>query len=170
MKKIEEEKITFTTTKEGEHVELRISVAGWEGRVDESSVNYNAPSPRRWYGVRNAHRTDEDVYDGFTLEEVEQGVFEFKLESREGAKEEAERAAAREAEENRIRQEGYDAGEKEGEDWMSAQVEYVLGHNLEELAEHLPEIRQIFGDPEPAPQRRGQSRGESRVEGRGQRR
>lgn len=152
--RVNEEKITFTTISKGEHVELRISVAGWEGRVDESSVNYIAPSPRRWYGVRNAHRTDEEAYDGFTLEEVEQGVFEFKLESREGAKEEAERAAAREAEENRIRQEEYDAGEKAGVEWMEDCILWKLGHSLEELAEHLPEIRRIFGDPEPDPQRR----------------
>ena len=162
MKKITEDKITFITTRKGEKVELQISVAGWEGEVNESGVNYVAPSPRRWYVVRNAHRTDEEAYDGFTLEEVDQGVFEFKLDSREGAEEEAERAAAREAEENRIRQEGYDAGMEEGKDWMWAQVEYVLGHNLNELAEHLPEIRKIFGDPEPDPQRRSQGRGERR--------
>ena len=159
---INEDKITFTTVKKGEKVELQISVAGWEGEVNESGVNYVAPSPRRWYVVRNAHRTDEEAYDGFTLEEVDQGVFEFKLDSREGAEEEAERAAAREAEENRIRQEGYDAGVEEGKDWMSAHVEYLLGHNLDELVEHLPEIRRIFGDPEPDPQRRSQGRGERR--------
>ena len=162
MKRINENNITFITTRKGEKVELRIAVAGWEGEVNESGATYVAPSPRRWYVVRNAHRTDEEAYDGFTLEEVDQGVFEFKLDSREGAEEEAERAAAREAEENRIRQEGYDAGMEEGKDWMWAQVEYVLGHNLNELAEHRPEIRKIFGDPEPDPQRRSQGRGERR--------
>lgn len=162
MKKITEDKITFITTRKGEKVELRIAVAGWEGKVDESGVSYVAPTPWRWYVVRWAHRTDEEAYDGFTLEEVDQGVFEFKLDSRDGAKEEAERAAAREAEENRIRQEGYDAGVEEGKEWMGAQVEYLLGHNLDELVEHLPEIRRIFGDPEPDPQRRSQGRGERR--------
>ena len=162
MKKINQNEITFTTTSKGENVEVRISVAGWEGEVYAAGVNYVAPTPRRWYVVRNAHRTDEEAYDGFTLGEVEQGVFEFKLESREGAKEEAERAAAREAEEKRIRQEASEAGFEEGSDWMSAQVEYVLGHNLDELAEHLPEIRRIFGDPEPDPRRRSQGRGERR--------
>lgn len=160
MKKINENNITFTTTKKGEHVELRISVSGWEGEVSESGVNYVAPSPRRWYVVRWARRTDEEAYDGFTLEEMEQGVFEFKLDSREGAKEEAERAAAREAEENRIRQEEYDAGEKAGVEWMEDCILWKLGHSLEELEEHLPEIRRIFGDPEPDPQRRSQGRGE----------
>lgn len=162
MQKINEEKIAFTTTKKGEHVELRISVAGWEGEVDESGVNYVAPTPRRWYVVRWAHRIDEEAYDGFTLEEVEPGVFEFKLDSRDGAKEEAELAAAREAERNRIRQEGYDAGVEEGKEWMGAQLEDLLGHNLDELVEHLPEIRRIFGDPEPDPQRRSLGRGERR--------
>lgn len=162
MKTINENNITFTTTKKGEHVELRISVAGWEGEVDEYGVNYVATTPRRWYVVRWAHRTDEEAYDGFTLEEVEQGVFEFKLDSRDGAKERASLAAAREAERNRIRQEGYDAGEKEGKEWMESHVEYLLGHNLEELVEHLPEIRRIFGDPEPDPQRRSLGRGERR--------
>lgn len=160
MKRINENNITFTTTKKGEHVELRIAVAGWEGEVNESGVNYVAPSLRRWYVVRNAHRTDEEAYDGFTLEEVDQGVFEFKLDSREGAKEEAERAAAREAEENRIRQEEYEAGEKAGVEWMEDCILWKLGHSLEELEKHLPEIRRIFGDPEPDPQRRSQGRGE----------
>ena len=162
MKKFDEDKIVFSTLKKGEHVELRISVAGWEGEVSESGVNYVAPSPRRWYIVRYAHRTDEEAYDGFTLEEVDQGVFEFKLDSREGAEEEAERAAAREAEESRIRQEGYASGQKDGEEWMEAKVESLLGHNLDELVEHLPEIRRIFGDPEPDPQRRSLGRGERR--------
>lgn len=162
MKRINENNITFTTTKKGENVETRVAVLGWEGEVSESGVNYVAPTPRRWYVVRNAHRTDEEAYDGFTLEEVEQGVFEFKLDSREGAKEEAERAAAREAEKERIRQEIYDAGVEDGKDWMWGQVEYILGHNLDELAEHLPEIRRIFGDPEPDPQRRSQGRGQRR--------
>ena len=91
MKRISEDKITFTTVKKGEHVELWISVAGWEGQVDESGVNYVAPTPRRWYVVRWAHRTNDESCDGFTLEEVDNGVFEFKLDSRDGAKEEAAR-------------------------------------------------------------------------------
>ena len=51
---------------------------------------------------------------------------------------------------------------EDGKDWMWGQVEYILGHNLDELAEHLPEIRRIFGDPEPDPLRRGQGRGQRR--------
>ena len=165
MKKISEEKITFTTIKSGEHVELRISVDGWEGEISESGVNYVAPSPRRWYFVRWAHRTDEEAYDGFTLQEVEHGIFEFELESKRRAAEEAERLAAAKAaekERNRIRQEAYEAGEKDRHDWFEDYLCFRLGHSLEELEEHLPEIRKIFGDPEPDPLRRGQGRGERR--------
>lgn len=161
MKKVNEYEITFTTVKKGANSETRVSVAGWEGGLSESGVEYDVPVPLRSYVVRFAMAAGP-LYDGFTLQEVEPGVFEFELKSERLAAEAAKRAAAREAEENRIRQEGYDAGEKEGKEWMEAQVEFLLGYSLEELEKHLPEIRRIIGDPEPDPQRRSQGRGKRR--------
>ena len=169
MRKIHENKITFTTTKKGNDSEIWIAVSGWKGKLDEESVSYVAPFPVRRYVVHCAKCPmgigAGPLYDGFTLQEVEQGVFQFELESRRRAAEEAERAAAAEAAEAegyRIRQEEYDAGEKAGVEWMEDCILWKLGHSLEELEEHLPEIRRIFGDPEPYPVRCLQGRGESR--------
>ena len=59
---------------------------------------------------------------------------------------------------NEIWQEAYAAGEKDGVEWMDDCIIWKLGHSLDELVEHLPEIRKIFGDPEPDPQGRGERR------------
>lgn len=160
MKKVNENKITFTTTKKGADRETRVSVNGWEGKLDEESVSYVAPFPVLRYVVHFAMAAGP-LYDGFTLQEVEPGVFEFELESTRRAAEEAERAAAAaaaDAERTRIRLEDYEAGEKARDEWMKKYICFRFGHSLEELERHLPEIRRIFGDPEPDPQGRGERR------------
>ena len=63
---------------------------------------------------------------------------------------------------NEIWQEAYEAGEKARDEWMEKYICFRFGHSLAELEKHLPEIRRIFGDPEPDPLRRGQGSGERR--------
>lgn len=166
MKKVNEYEITFTTVKKGANSETRVFVNGWEGGLSESGVEYDVPVPLRSYVVRFAMAAGP-LYDGFTLQEVEPGVFEFELKSERLAAEAAKRAAEAEgaqAQGERIRKEEYHAGLKAALIRMKDYIQYRLGYSLEELEKHLPEIRRIIGDPEPDPQRRGQRRGQGRGE------
>ena len=63
---------------------------------------------------------------------------------------------------NEIWQEAYEAGEKARDEWMEEYICHRFGHSLLELEKHLPEIRKIFGDPEPDSLRRSLGRGERR--------
>lgn len=125
--KIKEKDIKFTQV----NGETWISAGGWEGPLFSQGCHYEIPEPTGFYTMRRARRIGEIAFkEGLVLTEVEPSVFKLKTDAEEAVDEESI---------------AFEAGIA----WMATHIKIKLGHSLEELAEHAPEIRRIFGDADP---------------------